>query len=59
TNNALEVSCKAHLVPSAKGGAIRGTLAGSRLAGQTARADDDLLTEEQLNTAQQLLRQPR
>ncbi len=42
-----------------RSGAIRGTLAGSRLAGQTARADDDLLTEEQLNTAQQLLRQPR
>ena len=38
-----------------RSGAIRGTLAGSRLAGQTARADDDLLTEEQL----ELLRQPR
>ncbi|MAV26694.1 MAG: hypothetical protein CMQ05_11330 [Gammaproteobacteria bacterium] len=38
-----------------RGCALRGTLAGSRLAGQTARADDDLLTEEQL----ELLRQRR
>ncbi|GEM_PF-714316 len=30
-----------------RGGAIRGTLGGSRLACQTARADDDLLTDEQ------------
>ncbi len=41
-----------------RSGAIRGTLAGSRLAGQTARADDDLLTEEQLELLRlELLRQ--